>query len=153
MLQYISKEEMMDEKQYFSERLDDQIKWYSSKSRYNQKMYKGLGLLEIISASLIPLLSGLSAMISYSEWIIGILGVIIAVAVGASALYKFHENWIDYRTTSEALEHEKLLYLTQTVPYDNDDRFQTLVSRAESIMANENQNWLAYSKKVEKEKK
>ncbi|WP_295421754.1 DUF4231 domain-containing protein [Sulfurovum sp.] len=143
----------MNEEQYFSERLDDQIKWYSSKSSYNQKMYKRLGLLEIISASFIPLLSGLSSMISYSEWIIGILGVIIAVSAGAGALYKFHENWMEYRTTLEALKHEKLLYLTQTVPYDNDERFQTLVSRAESIMANENQNWLAYSKKVEEEKK
>ncbi len=140
----------MDEKQYLSERLDNQIKWYSSKSRYNQKMYKRLGLLEIISASLIPLLSGLSSMISYSEWIIGILGVIIAVAVGASALYKFHENWLAYRTTLEALKHEKLLYLTQTAHYDNDERFQTLVSRAENIMVNENQNWLVYSKKSEK---
>ena len=139
----------MNEKQYFSERLDDQIKWYSNKSRYNQKMYKRLGLLEIIAASLIPLLSGLSSMISYSEWIIGILGVIIAVAAGASALYKFHENWMAYRTTLEALKHEKLLYLTQTNPYENDERFQTLVSRAESIMVNENQYWLAYSKKME----
>ena len=141
----------MNEKQYFSERLDDQIKWYSGKSRYNQNMYKRLGLLQIISASLIPLLSGLSSMICYSEWIIGILGVIIAVATGASALYKFHENWLAYRTTSEALQHEKLLYLTQTIPYDNDERFQTLVSRAESIMANENQNWLAYTQKSKKD--
>ena len=140
----------MNEKEYFSERLDDQIKWYSSESKYNQKMYKRLRLLEIISASLIPLLSGLSSMISYSEWIIGILGVIIAVAAGASALYKFHENWMEYRTTLEALKHEKLLYLTQTTPYDNDERFQSLVSRAESIMVNENQNWLAYSNKSEK---
>ena len=140
----------MNEKEYFSERLDDQIKWYSSESKYNQKMYKRLRLLEIISASLIPLLSGLSSMISYSEWIIGILGVIIAVAAGASVLYKFHENWLAYRTTLEALKHEKLLYLTQTAPYDNDERFQTLVSRAESIMVNENQNWLVYSKKSAK---
>ena len=115
-------------------------------------MYKRLGLLEIISASLIPLLSGLS-MIPYSEWIIGMLGVIIAVAVGAGALYKFHENWMEYRTTLEALKHEKLLYLTQVAPYDNDEPFQTLVSRAESIMVNENQNWLAYSKKTKKEEK
>ena len=141
----------MNEEQYFSERLDDQIKWYSSKSRYNQNMYKRLGLLEIISASLIPLLSGFS-MISYSKWIIGILGVTIAVSAGARALYKFHENWMEYRTTLEALKHEKLLYLTQTSPYDNDERFQSLVSRAESIMVNENQNWLVYSKKS-KEKK
>ena len=92
-------------------------------------------------------------MLPYSEWLIGILGVIIAVAVGSSALYKFNENWLAYRSTSEALKHEKLLYLTQTAPYNNDERFQTLVSQAESIMVNENQNWLAYSKKVEVEER
>ncbi len=143
----------MNEEQYLSQRVDDQIKWYSSKSRYNQNMHKRLGLLSIVTASLIPLLSGLSSEIPYSKWIIGILGIIIAVASGANALYKFHENWIAYRSTSEALEHEKLLYLTQTTPYDNDKRFQTLVSRAENIMANENQNWLVYSKKIEEKKK
>ena len=92
-------------------------------------------------------------MIPYSEWLIGILGVIIAVAAGSSAMYKFNENWLAYRSTSEALKHEKILYQTQTAPYDNDERFQTLVSRAESIMVNENKNWLAYSKKTEKEEK
>ena len=66
-------------------------------------------------------------------------------------LYKYHQNWIEYRSTSEALQHEKLLYLTQTIPYENDERFQTLVSRAESIMVNENQNWLAYTQKSKKD--
>ncbi len=140
----------MNEKQYFAERLDDQIKWYSSKSSYNQKMYKKLRLLEIVAASMIPFLSGMSSMIPYSEWIIALLGLTIAVTAGSSALYKYHENWIEYRSTSEALKHEKMLYLTQTAPYGNDERFQTLVSRSENIMANENQNWLAYSKKNEK---
>jgi len=141
---------MMDEKQYFSQRLDDQIEWYSKESRYNQKMYKSLGLLQIISASLIPFLSGMSSMIPYSEWLIGILGLIIAVAVGSSVLYKFHENWLAYRSTSEALKYEKILYLSKVSPYEHDERFQTLVSRAENIMTNENQSWLVYSKKIEK---
>jgi len=140
----------MDEKQYFSQRLDDQIEWYSKESRYNQKMYKSLGLLQIISASLIPFLSGMSSMIPYSEWLIGILGLIIAVAVGSSVLYKFHENWLAYRSTSEALKYEKILYLSKVSPYEHDERFQTLVSRAENIMTNENQSWLVYSKKIEK---
>lgn len=142
----------MDEKQYFSQRLDDQIQWYSNASRYNQKMYKGLGLLQIISASLIPLLSGMSSKIPYSEWLIGILGLIVTVAVGSSVLYKFHENWLAYRTTLEALKHEKIFYLSKISPYDNAQRLQTLISKAEAIMVNENQGWLKYLKKIEEEK-
>lgn len=142
----------MDEKQYFSERLDDQIEWYSQKSRYNQKMYKGLGLLQIISAGFIPFLSGMSSAIPYSEWLIGILGLIVTVALGSSALYKFHENWLAYRSTLEALKHEKILYLSKISPYDDKEGLQTLISKVEAMMINENQGWLNYSKKSEEKK-
>ena len=101
----------MNEDEYLSERLEDQIRWYSKKSQYNQKYYKVLRLAEIIAASLIPFLAGIGNNIPYSEWVIGILGVMIAISAGASSLYKFQENWIQYRTTAETLKHEKYLNL------------------------------------------
>ena len=44
--------------------------------------------------------------------IIGIIGVSIALIAGIMNLYKFHENWVSYRTTAEILKHEKYLFLT-----------------------------------------
>ncbi len=79
----------MNEDQYFSERLDDQIDWYDSKSQFNQRWFKRLHLTEIVCASLIPFLSGLSSSINYSEWIIGILGVAIAISAASISMYKF----------------------------------------------------------------
>ena len=45
-------------KDYLENRLDDQIKWYSKKSGTNQKIYKRLQLVMIISAACILFLSG-----------------------------------------------------------------------------------------------
>lgn len=136
----------MTEEEYLQDRLENQITWYDTKSLYNQRRYKRLRLMEIIAAALIPFLSGMSGKLCYSEWIIGGLGVIIAVSAAAGALYKYHENWIQYRTTAEQLKHEKFIYLTRTGLYAHENRFITLVERIESLISKENSNWAQLSK-------
>jgi len=136
----------MNEEKYLADRLEEQINWYDHKSQFNQKWCKRLRMIEIICASLIPLLSGLSSSIAYSEWIIGILGVTIAIAAAAGSLYKFQENWIQYRTSAETLTHEKYLYMTNAAPYSGKDKFEILVTRIESLISKENSNWSRYVK-------
>jgi hypothetical protein len=137
----------MNEEEYLRDRLQHQLEWYSKKSRYNKKWYKRLRLTEIVSASLIPFLSGMGERIPYSPWIIGGLGALIAVAAAASALFKFHENWIQYRTTAEQLKHEKFMYLTGINPYNGDDKFSLMVERVESLISKENTVWAQSTKK------
>ena len=134
----------MNEEKYLADRLEEQINWYDHKSQFNQKWCKRLRMIEIICASLIPLLSGLSSSIAYSEWIIGILGVTIAIAAAAGSLYKFQENWIQYRTSAETLTHEKYLYITNSPPYSGKDKLEILVTRIESLISKENSNWSRY---------
>lgn len=85
--------------------------------------------------------------IPYSAWVIGSLGVVIAVSVAAGSLYKFQENWIQYRTTAETLKHEKYLYLTKSAPYNEENAFIQLVQRIESLISKENTQWSRYAKK------
>lgn len=138
----------MDDQQYLTERLEDQLQWYDQKSQYSQKWFKRLRLTEIFSAALIPFLSGYSDKVSHFEWIVAGLGVVIAVSAAASSLFKFHENWIQYRTTAEQLRHEKYLYLTGTKPYNSEeDKFKILVTRVESLISKENSYWSEVAKK------
>lgn len=139
----------MKEDEYIKSRLDDQISWYSKKSQFNQKWFKRLKILEIASAAIIPFLAGLGSDIPHYQIVIGALGVIIAVSAGISSVYKFHENWIEYRTTAETLKHEKYLYLAKCPPYEMNDSFEKLVQRVESIISKENTQW---SRHVEKTK-
>ncbi|MEM9273347.1 MAG: DUF4231 domain-containing protein [Cyanobacteria bacterium P01_F01_bin.143] len=136
----------MDDNEYLSDRLEDQIRWYSKKSQYNQKYYKRLRLTEIVSAAVIPFLAGMQDF-SYSKLIIGILGVVIAISAAASSLYKFQENWIQYRTTAETLKHEKYLYLTKSPPYDGEAPLKALVERIESLISKENTQWASSTNK------
>ena len=120
---------------------------------FNQKFYKRLRLTEIIAAALIPFLSGSGEIIPYNAWIIGALGVLIAVAAASSALSKFHENWIQYRTTAEQLKHEKYLYLTGVKPYDLENKFSLLVERVEGLISKENSYWAQSVKQITKSDK
>lgn len=60
---------------------------------------------------------------------------------------KYHENWIQYRSTAEILKHEKFLYLTRSGGYKNSSAsFNELVERCESIISSENVDWVQLHK-------
>lgn len=139
------------EDEYVKNRLDNQIKWYSEKSQFSQKWYKRMRLLEIISASLITFLAGLGSTLPFYSVIIGSLGVVVAVSAGFSSLYKFHENWIEYRATAETLKHEKYLYQTNCEPYNDGEAFCRLVQRVEGLISKEHSKWSRSASKIKTE--
>jgi hypothetical protein len=138
----------MNEEEYLNDRLNDQIDWYGKKSQTNQKWFKGLRLLEIVFATVIPFLAAIGSNIPHYSMIIGGLGITIAVSAGVSTLYKYHENWIEYRNTSETLKHEKYLFQAKCSPYDNDESFCKLVQRVEGLISKENTQWSRYVDKT-----
>ncbi|MEM1319821.1 MAG: DUF4231 domain-containing protein [Bacteroidota bacterium] len=142
----------MNEKDYISQRIDGQLKWYEQKSTWNQSWYKRLKLIEILASVLIPFLSGLLNTKPMGLTItIGILGILIAFIEGLLYLYKFQENWLEYRNAAEFLKREKLFYLTRSGPYENNHSLQALVTRIESYTEQENQNWTNYVSQQKKE--
>ena len=141
------------ETEYLEQRLDDQINWYDKKSSANQAAYKRLRLIEIIAAAAIPLLAGYSQKSAFVGLTIGVIGLIVAVLAGIVSLYRFQENWNEYRAAAESLKQEKYLFLTKTEPYDADKPFDLLVRRVESQISKENSNWSQYMKKDQKTKK
>ncbi|MFM2068635.1 MAG: hypothetical protein RLZZ584_3544 [Pseudomonadota bacterium] len=126
---------------YIAQRLDDQMTWYEKKSASNQQAYKRLRMVELVAAALIPLISGMGTQVPQASVIVGLLGVLIALAAGAMSLFKYHENWLQYRTTAEQLKHERFMYLSQTGPYAGSDRYATLVERVEKALMKELAAW------------
>lgn len=136
----------MDVEQYLTERLDDQITWYDRKSGWNQQLHKRLRLVEVIAAASIPFLTGFIADFSFMTHVVAVVGVAIAVISGSFSVFKFQENWIEYRTTAETLKRQKYLFLTQTSPYDSEAAFQILVETVEGLISEENSKWTQYIK-------
>src|SRR5258707_10788862 len=90
-------------------RLEDQIGWYDRKSLSNQHIYKRIKVVEILAASMIPFLAALT--FPYVALVTGGLGVLITVLEGLIHLNQYQQNWTTYRSTCEALRHEKFTYL------------------------------------------
>jgi Protein of unknown function (DUF4231) len=70
--------------------------------------YKLLKLLELVVAATLPVVAGVGSPV----WVAGGLAAVIVVLEGVQHLFQFQEHWITYRSTAEALKHERYLYLS-----------------------------------------
>jgi hypothetical protein len=132
------------------QRLDEEIRWYDRSAARNQLWYRGLKFVVIVAAALIPFLSGVE-LIKPWPWLIGALGVLIAVAEGIQQVNQHHTNWTTYRATCEALKHEKYLYHAQAGPYAAPgDAHARLAERVESLVSQETMKWASLQESSEK---
>lgn len=129
---------------YINERLDDQITWYDQKSSSNQSRFKRCKWAEMALGGTIAVLTPTITACELIKYIIAASSAGIVIVVALHGLHNFHENWIEYRKTSELLKNEKYTYLHKAGVYkelSDDDRFILLVERCESIISHENINW------------
>jgi Protein of unknown function (DUF4231) len=86
-------------------------------------------------------------------WVLGVLGALIAIVKGVQQLNQYHANWISYRSTCEALKHEKFLYLAKAGPYAaaTDSRV-LLAERIEALVSQEHAKWASSQEVKEKSK-
>jgi hypothetical protein len=146
---------------YLKTRLEDQMNWYDRKSSWNQKAYKKFKRLEFTIAASIPVLISFSTMSfvqglsvkfgpndMYTFGLEAVMqisaavgGVILVILNKQLELEEYYKLWKDYRSTAEALQQERVKYLTRTEPYDEEDAFPLLVEKVESILNNETQKW------------
>jgi Protein of unknown function (DUF4231) len=126
-------------------RLQDQLKWYGTKSRNNKRAYMGMKVLQLVAAALVPVVASVHAAV----WVTGGLGALVVVLEGIQQLGQFHANWINYRATAEELNHEKYLYLATSGPYEQAaDPKRVLAGRIESLMATEHTKWTSGRQQV-----
>jgi Protein of unknown function (DUF4231) len=144
---------MISPEEYVEQRINDQIAWYDRRSIANKRWFKRLRFAEIVAAATIPFLSGFAAKSSSIEIAIGALGVFVAVVASLLGLLQLQVHWIEYRATAESLKKERVLFLTQTEPYDKGDAFHLLVQRVEALLSKENTEWLQSMMKPAKAEK
>ncbi len=134
----------MDAEQYLHGRVDDQIAWYGAKSAWNQRRFKQLRLAEIAFASVIPLITILPLGEVPGKIVVAALGATVAVIAGTISLFRFQENWVEYRAAGEALKREKFMFLTGAGPYEAENRLPVLVRRVEAVLGAEHEKWIQY---------
>jgi hypothetical protein len=122
------------------ERLEDQIGWYDRRSRNNQRLFKLVKGVQLIAAAVIPVVATLDA----DPAIAAALGALIVVLEGVQQLNQYQQNWSAYRSTCEALKHEKYLFLAQAGPYaGSGDGRALLADRIEGLISQEHAKWVS----------
>ena len=138
---------------YLKSRYWDQINYYEDKAGQNQKIYRYLQWTLIILAALTPALIGINLNSLIGEGfghIATLTSVIVAILTAALKTFKYQENWINYRTTCEALKKEKYLYDAGLSDYQlSDDPEAQFVDKVEALLSRENTLWLSVQKKKE----
>ena len=120
------------------DRVETQIQWYGRNARRSKRNYMRIKLVQIIAAAFIPVL----AAVDLPTWVLGGLGASVVVLESVQQLFQFHSNWTHYRSTSEALKHEKFLYLAHAGSYAtaaNPDAL--LAERIEARVSQEHASW------------
>jgi hypothetical protein len=128
-------------------RLEEQIGWYNAKSTEAKSKFTRIKITEIIAAALIPFLAALS--FSEPAWLklslnatIAALGVLITILEGFLHLNQYQQLWGAYRSTCEALRHEKYAYIGNAAPYASAaDAHALLAERIESLVSQEHAQW------------
>jgi hypothetical protein len=122
------------------ERLEDQIRWYDRKSAENQRRFKIVKAIQLLAAAAIPVVATLDAPAA----IPAALGAAIVVLEGFLQLNQYQPNWSAYRSTCEALKHEKFLYLAHAGPYRGcEDARALLAERIEGLVSQEHAKWVS----------
>jgi hypothetical protein len=119
-------------------RLDEQIDWYDGRSARAKAWYLRLKVSQIVIAAAIPV----SAAADAPSIVAAVLGALIVVLEGFQQLFQFHSSWTTYRSTCEALKHEKYLYACGAGPYAQaPDRDARLAERIEGLVSQEHAAW------------
>lgn len=122
------------------QRLEQQIRWYDRKSLAAQRWFKRAKVVEIVCAALIPLMAKVQTTIA------ALLGASVVVLEGVQQVSQWNQNWITYRSTCEALRHEKYSYMAKSSVYEGkteDEAKRILAQRVESLVSTEHAKWIS----------
>jgi hypothetical protein len=119
------------------QRLEDQLRWYDRKSQAAQHAFKRVKVLQLVLAAGVPV-----AVASAAPGVLtAVLGGSVVVLEGVQQLYQWQTNWVLYRSTHEALTHEKYLFTAQAGPYSGPERERVLAERIEGLVSQEHAKW------------
>ena len=132
---------------YLCERYYDQCAWYDQKAGINKRWYYYFQTLVIVLSALTTLTVAMGVYFQQFTWfrlVALTTASIVTVLASLQKIYRFQEQWIDYRNTAETLKKEKHLYDARLSGYATANCAEQLfVERIESLISRQNTLWVA----------
>ncbi|MDV9190712.1 DUF4231 domain-containing protein [Streptomyces sp. SR27] len=129
----------MTPQRYIEGRLSQYQGWYDAKATRMKAMHLRMRTVSVVGGALVPVFVNLD--LAFARVTATVLSVVVVAAVSLESVYRYREQWKNYRSTEQLLGHERVYFETKVGPYHNLPRreaFSTLVARVEKAIANEN---------------
>lgn len=140
---------------YIENRVFEQMKYYSSNSRKNKKMYTRCTIVTIILSGSIPVITTLSSCFtqtapSWTEVIVAVFSAAVSIINAVLSLYNSRDLWISYRNTRERLIHVLNSFYFGVAPFNKptqEEKDILLIKTCEKEMEMENGSWRSSTEK------
>lgn len=131
---------------YVQRRLEDQRGWHERKAASNKCWFCTAEIATLVAGASIPLVNVWAVNDQWDARVLSaILGGIVVAAAGVAKLFKFQENWLQYRGIAEALGRERELYTAKVGDYAVADpqREALIVDRVEALLTSTTTRFIA----------
>ncbi|MFF9196920.1 DUF4231 domain-containing protein [Streptomyces sp. NPDC014779] len=124
---------------YVAERLGQYQEWYDRKATKMKAMHLRMRTVSVVGGALVPVLVNLD--LGFARITATVLSLVVVASVSLESVYRYREQWKNYRSTEQLLGHERVYFAARVGPYHGQserDAFTTLVARVEKAIASEN---------------
>ncbi|MCH5261849.1 MAG: DUF4231 domain-containing protein [Lachnospiraceae bacterium] len=132
-------------KKLINDRAVSCLKWYIHKACSYRFMFYFCSIIALcaplISSVIVGYNSSKTCSWSIPSIITAVLGVASSVATGILALYHAQEKWTRYRSASEYLKRELVLYKAGVGKYSDGNAQTLFLETIEEYMVNEHMEW------------
>lgn len=124
---------------YLEERLGQYQEWYDHKATKMKAMHLRMRTVSVVGGALVPVLVNLD--LGFARITATVISLVVVASVSLESVYRYREQWKNYRSTEQLLGHERVYFAARVGPYhrlSDRDAFTTLVARVERAIAGEN---------------
>jgi hypothetical protein len=114
-------------------RLEERINDYGKQSEANKRLYQYVKLAQIMAGAGVTFAGAAGAPRILTAGV----GAAIVVLEGGQQLFRYHEQWLRFRTSCEALRREKFLFLAKVGHYSDGDAREKFAEQIETIVSRE----------------
>ena len=120
------------------------VRFYDARARSAKLGYRICSVYVIVASTAVTLGAAFAPDKLGLRILCAVLSGMVAVASGLLAHFKWHEDWLSYRGTWDALERERRLYETGTGHYAaTDDKGRQFIERVEALRSGEGGDFYA----------
>jgi Protein of unknown function (DUF4231) len=138
------------QKRFLRGRWLDQMLWFESNARYNQRRYYLLRLVTIVGGVIVPALVSLNVrkdqVAQTLAWVTFGLSLVVAISAALEAFFRYGERWRTFRRTAEALKAQGWQFFELSGPYQGADHasaFPTFAAQVEAVVQQDVEAFIA----------